>query len=261
MRGPALAGAAACLLAAPGAAAGPAAAPPKKPRPAAKTSISTAAATGLPLLSPPTFPITAEAVLGRLQELDAKLKGLSATFRQSVRLEEAGTVNSVEGTLDFSKPSRLRVEHRLPEPQTVVTDGKALWVWRSATRQAIQSSLQQWLKSEPWLEGLMHFGGYGRLSERYAITVSTISAPGDDGHRRVELELKPRARGSDFTLTLALSTRDYFPSEARLRAGEMVVHSRFEGVRFNPVLADSLFQFTPPPDADVFRNFGPPSTP
>jgi outer membrane lipoprotein carrier protein len=191
-----------------------------------------------------TAPVTMALVLERFEDMDRRLTTLSADFRQSVRWEESGATQSVEGRLDYRKKDRLRLEHRLPERQTIVADGQSLWIWRRSTNQVIQTRLKEWKQSEPLAQGLMDFGGYSELLKRYEATLS--SSP------TIILTLTPKEKKKDFTLTLKLSPENYFPYDTEMRVGEVSVHSIFENVRFNPELPDSLFRFTPPPGADVF---------
>lgn len=215
-------------------------------------SPAAAAVTGIPEHAPSSAPITTALVVERFEELDARLVTLSAEFRQSVRWDEAGTTQSVEGRLDYRKKDRLHLEHRLPEPQTLVADGESLWVWRRSTNQVIRTPLEDWKKSEPMAQGLMDFGNYGDMLKRYDVKIGAVEAAGADGHRRFTLRLTPKEKKQDFLLDLRLSTKDYFPYDAELRVGDVTVRSLFDKVRFNPDLPDSLFRFTPPPGAEIF---------
>lgn len=233
---------------------------PKAPAAAAAPAKSTETAQGLPLLSPPTGPVTVDMVIARFEEFDGKVKTLAAEFTQSIRMEEAGTQQSVEGTLEYGKPNLLRIEHSRPERQTIVADGTWLWVWRRENNQVVQTKLEDWKKSEPLAEGLMDFGNYAKLLRTYSVAVATVSAPGPDGHRDLELVLRPKEKPSAFSLTMRLSTANFFPSQTELRTGAVAARTTFSNIKYNPSLAESRFQFTPPPDADVFQNFKPPRT-
>ena len=227
---------------------------------AAKVAISSAAAgTELTAHAPSTAPITLQLIALRFAETDAKISTLKANFRQSVRMEGSDVVQTVEGDVVFKKPDLLRLTHRIPEPQTVVSDGTYLWVYRNSTNQVIQSRLETWRKSEPLAQGLLDFGKSADLLTRYDTVIATISAPGADGHRTFTLTLKPKAadkkgEAAEFVLTLKASTKDYFPGEATLNVGRAVIRSLFEDVRLNPELPAETFKFTPPADADLFKS-------
>jgi outer membrane lipoprotein carrier protein len=218
---------------------------------------SVAAGSELPSFAPSTAPITVSAVAEHFKKFDDSLRSLKADIRQSVRLEGSDTVQTVEGTVTFQKPDLMRLVHRVPEPQTVVSDGTWLWVHRQSTKQVIQTRLDAWRKSEPLAQGLLDFGKSADLLARYDAAVSTVSAPGPDGHRRFEVTLKPKEKskdGADFELTLKATDKDWFPAEAVLRVGRAKIRSVFDHVRYNPELPAGEFQFSPPQDADVFQS-------
>jgi len=235
--------------------------PAKKTGPAAaKVDISSAAAgTALTEYAASTAPITLQLISLRFAETDARITTLKANFRQSVRMEGSDVVQTVEGDIVFKKPDLLRLTHRIPEPQTVVSDGTYLWVYRNSTNQVIQSRLETWRKSEPLAQGLLDFGKSADMLTKYDTSITTVSAPGADGHRSFTLTLKPRAADkkgadADFTLTLKASTKDYFPGDATLSVGRASIRSLFEGVRLNPDIPGTAFKFTPPADADLFKS-------
>jgi outer membrane lipoprotein carrier protein len=234
---------------------------PAKPAAPAVAASTAAAGSELPAYAVSTAPVTLELVAARFAELDARMITLRTDFKQFVRLEGSDAVQQVEGQVLFKKPELLRLTHRIPEPQIVVSDGTWLWVYRASTNQVIKTKLEDWRKSEPLAKGLLDFGRSADLLKRYDAAISTVSAPDADGYRTFAVALTPKpaelkAGGTDFTLTLKASTRDYFPYEAALRVGRASVRSVFENVRLNPALPDDVFHFAPPADADVFENPG-----
>jgi outer membrane lipoprotein-sorting protein len=227
--------------------------------PKGAVAVSTAAAgVPFPAYAPSTAPITVELVAARFAEVDARIATLKSSFRQFVRVEGSDTVQTVEGEVLFRKPDSLRLTHRVPEPQTVVSDGTWLWVHRESTNQVIKSKLDAWRKSEPMAQGLLDFGKSADLLARYDAKVSTVSAPGPDGHRRFELSLLPKAedrkKGAAFTLAIVSNDRDFFPHEAKLVVERASIRSIFENARLNPELPEASFRFVPPPGADLFES-------
>ncbi|MDD5302955.1 MAG: outer-membrane lipoprotein carrier protein LolA [Elusimicrobia bacterium] len=232
----------------------------KTAKAAAKIDVSSAAAgTELTAYAPSTAPITIQLIALRFAETDAKINTLKASFRQFVHMDGSDVTQTVEGDVLFKKPDLLRLTHRIPEPQTVVSDGTWLWVYRNSTNQVIQSRLDAWRKSEPMAQGLLDFGKSADLLTRYETEITTVTAPGADGHRSFTLTLKPKAADrkgpdSDFVLTLKADTKDFFPADATLRVGRVMIRSLFEGVRLNPAIPEETFKFTPPADADLFKS-------
>ena len=249
----------AALLALALGAAGAWAAEPKPAKKAAKpkpeTAVSTAAAgVEFPSYPPPAGEITLSQVAERFKETDSRIQSLKASFKQFVRMEGSDTTQSVEGDVLFRRPDLLRVTHRLPETQQIVSDGEWLWAYRPGTNQVIKTRLETWRKTEPLAQGLLDFGRSADLLERYDARIATTTPAGADGHRVIELVLKPKNAKAEFELTLKVSTKDFFPGDATLRVERASIHSIFSDVRLNPEIPDERFRFTPPKDADVFQS-------
>lgn len=209
--------------------------------------------TSVPLLPAPTAPVTVEYVAERFKALDASLESLTCAFEQAVTWDESGTRQKVAGKLEYKKKDKLRVEHTLPEEQTIVSDGRWLWVHRDSTNQVIRTSLDAWKKSEPLARGLLDFGRYADLLARYDVKLaSATDEPG--GHKKLAVELRPKDDPKAFVLTLRFSTKDFFPADTELRVGGVAVRSQFRQIRYNPKIPDARFEFKPPAGADVFEH-------
>ena len=230
-------------------------APGKKAAAAAKApKVSTAAVVEVPITFAPvsTAALTTQAVLARFEEFDRRLDTLRAHFVQSLNVEQTGMSSAVEGDVSYRKPEQLRIEHLRPERQTVAVDGKDIWIFRHATHQAIQSSLEDWKKADPTLNNLMQFGSYAKMLRSYEVSVDT-------GGARPELVLVPKEKGAaPLELRLGLDPEPLFPDETRLQVGGLRVKTVLSGIVFNPRLEAATFRFTPPEGSDVFRNFKPP---
>ncbi|MBI5202309.1 MAG: outer membrane lipoprotein carrier protein LolA [Elusimicrobia bacterium] len=183
------------------------------------------------------------------EKLDAKLTALKGRYVQTVNMEETGTVQTIEGKIEYLKPDRLRIEHVRPERQIVVSDGKAIWVHRLSSNQVIQSELADWRKADPMINSLLDFGGYAALGKRYDVAYASAT--------RTAL-LTPKDKTAGYTLRLQLADKTFFPAETELVVAHMRVKTALQDLEFNPKLPESDFSFTPPPGAEVFRNFKPP---
>ncbi|MFA6029498.1 MAG: outer membrane lipoprotein carrier protein LolA [Elusimicrobiota bacterium] len=229
--------------------------PVGKPAPAAAPAAadaysSTAAAAVFAWSS--SAPLTLPAVLEHFRLYDRELRSLSASFTQTVDVPETRTNSVSEGTVDYLKPERIRIEHKRPELQTAVTDGKDLWVHRRSQNQVIQSSLEDWKKADPTVSSLMRFGDYARMLETYDAALDTSSA-------RATLTLKPKEKGgTDFRLKLTLSPETLFPETTELLVGSLSVRTALDRIRYNAPVREESFRFEPPAGAEVFRNFKPP---
>jgi len=217
---------------------------------AKSTAVSVSSATAFVRTS--TAALTVEEVLSQFERYDRELQTLSADFSQTLSMKSAGLRSSIEGTVAYRKPERLRIEHMRPERQTVVCDGKNLWIYRKSQNQAIQSSLNDWRQADPALDNLLQFGSYSAVLKRYDAALE----PGPV----LRLQPKPSRteKSAPFELRLTLAPDTLFPIVSELSVEETRIRTQFENVRFNPQLEDAAFTFAPPAGVDVFKNFKPP---
>lgn len=197
-----------------------------------------------------SVPLTMEAVLGQFELFDRELTSLSAHFLQSLTVTETGMTSAIEGTVEYAKPEKLRIEHVRPERQTVVSDGKDIWIHRHSQSQVVQSNLKDWKKSDPMINNLMQFGSYAKMMRTYDVTLDSAAA-------RPSLSLRPKGEAADFELRFELDPGTLFPLRTELIVQAMRVRTTMDTVAFNPRLKEERFVFEIPADADVFRNFKP----
>ncbi len=218
----------------------PAAAAPAKPpaRPAEKPAAQAAKA---PKADP------AADALARLKEWDEKLQSLKASFTQEVNFKEAGLKQHIEGTLAYSKPDLLRIEHLKPAAQLVVTDKKDIWVHKPADNQAVRTSWEAWRRTQDQnFAGLLDFGNYASLAARN----NAVLGGGTEGKPLV-LTFTPKS-GAAYSLSLTLDA-EYFPTGAELTVDGTVISTRLSAVERNAEVAPELFKFAPPKGTEVLQ--------
>jgi len=64
-------------------------------------------------------------------------KGFSVVFFQESMLKAMQISDTAEGRLVVKKPGKMRWEYILPDPQTIITDGKSMWIYRPADNQVM----------------------------------------------------------------------------------------------------------------------------
>ncbi|MGD8835437.1 MAG: outer membrane lipoprotein carrier protein LolA [Desulfobacteraceae bacterium] len=63
--------------------------------------------------------------------------GFSAVFFQESMLKAMQISDTAEGRLTVKKPGKMRWEYTLPDPQTIITDGKSMWIHRPVDNQVM----------------------------------------------------------------------------------------------------------------------------
>lgn len=192
----------------------------------------------------------AKTVMAGLKEWDSKLLTLRTRFTQEVDFSDAGLKQHVEGVLSYMKPDLLKIEHIKPARQLVYTDKKDLWIYKPEDSQAVRTSWDSWKKNQSSnFSGIMDFGNYSGLTEKNNVKVSrNASAP-----YHIIMVVTPRSDPALYTLTLALSSTDYFPAEAALAVEQTTIRTRLENPERNVAMDKQLFRFTAPKGTEVLE--------
>ena len=190
---------------------------------------------------------SADAVV-RVEAYLATVNTLSADFSQVVRNRDGQIVDRASGQLSLSRPDRFRWDYQKPYLQTIVADGKQLWLYDSDLEQVTVRALEQGLGSTP----AMLLSGSGKVGDAFAS--AAVQRQGDWTWYR----LVPKQQGSDFEqVSLALDRKGELAAmELRDKLGQTTV-IEFGALRRNVALDQRLFRFEPPPGADVIGRAGP----
>lgn len=175
----------------------------------------------------------------------------SAAFTQTVTMpakagEAAGRTKVSSGRFDFQRPDRFRFEYVKPFEQTIVADGKTLWLYDHDLNQVTSRAQAQALGSTP-AALVASSASLSKLAELFELA----DEPDDKGlswaratPRQRDGQLKFIRIGFAQGQLQVLDMEDNFGQRSVLR---------FEGFRSNPTLAAGTFSFKPPAGADVVR--------
>jgi len=188
-----------------------------------------------------------------LQSLDAFIRHSrtgGADFTQTVtapaREGQAARVKTSSGRFEFQRPNRFRFDYQKPFVQTIVADGKTLWLYDADLNQVTQREQAQVLGQTP-AALIAAAPDLRALQAEFTLT----AAPDRDGLQWVSAA--PKARdgqlqqvlvGFDGERLAALEILDSFGQRSVMKFGRIEV---------NPALPASTFQFKPPAGADVLR--------
>ena len=171
---------------------------------------------------------------------------LEAAFSQVLLESDSQHAQVSTGRFYLHRPQRFRWDYRSPVPQLVVADGENLWLYDPDLEQATVRRLDDGLSSTP----AMLLSGDGSLDESFRIG----AAYREDGFDWVELA--PRSGEADFAGVRVGFVDDVLASMELIDALGQTTVIRFEEVVVNEPLDAALFQFVPPPGADVIRDAG-----
>lgn len=175
-------------------------------------------------------------------------KDLSAAFTQEMTIQAGGHVLRSKGKMYFEKPGLMRWEYETPEPQTIVADGKYLWIHQPEDEQVLRAPLEQAFQSQTPVSFLFGVARIGRDFDPKLLDEA------DDGGIRIELQPKAEEGGA-----LGLLILEVDPDSYDLRAATVkdplgnVTEVRLVDPARNEGVDASLFKFKRPPGTDIIE--------
>ncbi len=190
---------------------------------------------------------------GGLQSLEEFMKTArsgSAEFTQTVTAPpkdgQAARSKTSSGTFAFQRPGRFRFVYQKPFEQTIVADGRTLWLYDADLNQVTQRAQDKALGSTP---AALIASAPDLAALRSDFTLQ--DAPDEGGLQWVLAtpkadggQLKSVRVGFDGARLAALEIEDGFGQRSVIR---------FAGMRLNAQLPADAFSFKTPAGADVLR--------
>ncbi len=170
------------------------------------------------------------------------VKSARASFSQVVTSPDGAKKKSASGTFEFQRPNNFRFDYTKPFEQTIVADGRKVWLYDADLNQVTVRNYDQALGATP--AALLA----GNSIERDF----TLTAQPDEGGLQWVLATPRSKEGNLRTLRLgwrgndlaALDIVDGFGQRSRLD---------FNRVETNAAISPQRFQYTPPAGADVLN--------
>lgn len=173
--------------------------------------------------------------------------GFTADFDQESILKAMAVTDTASGRLMIRQPGKMRWEYLVPDPQTIITDGDDLWVYRPEDNQVLVGKAPSFFG-----EGK----GAGFLSNIKTIRKSfQISLEAPEDPKLYHLKLVPNTSSVDlmemklditkrtFDL-IQITTFNVYGDETRIE---------LKNVNFDNPPPEALFRFDVPEGADVLQ--------
>jgi outer membrane lipoprotein carrier protein len=174
-------------------------------------------------------------------------RGFSASFFQESMLKAMQISDTAEGSLIVKRPDKMRWEYTLPDKQTIITDGKSLWIYRPEDNQVMVGEAPDFFGQGK---------GAGFLSDikqiRKSFNIQKIPAENKNYHR---LELTPnKPRGDLSKIILSIGKTDFQVDQVttfNTYGDETIIVLNNYQFDLNP--DDGLFKLEIPEGVDVVR--------
>ena len=177
-----------------------------------------------------------------LHEFGRDVKSGRASFTQTVTSPDGVRKKTASGRFEFARPDRFRFSYTKPFEQTIVADGKKVWIFDADLNQVSVRAMSSALGATPaaLLAG-------AAVDKDFALT----AAPARDGLDWVLAT--PRAQdGNIRTLQIGFKGKTLAALEIVDAFGQRSL-LQFSEVQANPRLADDAFRFVVPKGADVIE--------
>ena len=168
------------------------------------------------------------------------LVSLSGNFHETVCSEAEGTCASFDGTFAVRLPGSYHMEVTSPQRQVIVGSDSVLWFHFPDEKRAVRQSGGQELPILAFLGPLLDTAATAAPDTNHlGESILRVITPDDDMASLYDLTLELSADGTRidaFGFNDAWGNHYYF---------------QLSDQKWNPVLADGLFRFTPPAGTDV----------
>ncbi len=191
----------------------------------------------------------ADRVAKRLQKIYEKAVDFSADFTQKSYNRTFNRWVTGKGKVFLKNGGKMRWEYYGKNAQTIVSDGKVMWVYQPDAKEVVISSLKDSVARTPvnFLEGM------GNLRKDFKVKLTEL---GDyPSSKYYVLELTPREKMPNLTrMLMVVDKKDFRVVEVRtydFYNNENII--KFYNQKLNSGLKDSLFQFKVPPGTRVLK--------
>ncbi len=179
--------------------------------------------------------------VARLERMLAEARTVQAAFEQVLLGKDLVVTKESHGRFALARPGKFRWDYAAPSAQTIVSDGRTLWVYDQELAQVTVKPLDGALASSP----AALLGGHGKLSDNF-----TITDVGIDGGL-YWLELVPKVDDSEFDqVRLGLGPK-FIEVMELTDAFDQRTRITLRDTRLNAALPKGTFEFVPPAGADV----------
>lgn len=174
-------------------------------------------------------------------------KGFRAKFFQESMLKAMMISDTAEGRLIVKRPGKMRWEYLIPDKQTIITNGKSMWIYRPADKQVMVGKAPEFFSGG---KGAGFLSDIRQIRNHFKVQLQTSKSP---DHFR--LRLLPKSPTADLADIILLVNRSDFLVQQVLTYNSYGDETRieFSDYQFNRNPKDSLFTFVIPDGTDVVQ--------
>ena len=188
--------------------------------------------------------VFAEEAKNTLENYLNDIKTFEATFVQSLSSEANGLQETSEGKFFLSRPGKFRWDYTQPYEQSIIADGKNIWIYDKDLEQVTVREMSEILADSPALL----LSNQVSISEEFVVT--TLASEESNYEWFI---LKPKVDDKQYAdIRLAFEKTNLKEMELRDNFGQLT-RIVFSDQKRNQKLDQTLFDFTPPEGVDVLN--------
>ncbi len=190
-------------------------------------------------------------IVEKVQANYEKANDFHASFTQEAMVRALNKVEHGDGKVWFKKPGKMRWDYRKPNREYIISDGEKIWFYKPEEGQVIVSTLKEAVDTP----GAASFlSGLGNLKEQFEAKFPEDSQIDEDGNYLIELTPKDEKEDESNKIKVVVDKRSYLISGAYLYDPfGNVTRLKFQDVKINGGVPDSLFNFEIPEGVDVIK--------
>ncbi len=182
--------------------------------------------------------------------------GSVADYTAKVAIQQGKS--SMDGTILYKNPNKLRIEFSNPAGQVINSDGKTLTVFLPRYSVAFTQELKK--RSDAAIAAMASKQGLNLLKSSYSIGYvigpDPVPLDGTTGESVVKLKLTWRSGSQAFReLELSVSSSGYIRRIVGITAAQQTIQFDFTAIKTNIGIPDNRFDYDSPPTANMIHNF------
>ncbi len=195
-------------------------------------------------LPPSAMALDATAIVDAIQKQYDATDSFEARFVQKSYLKILGQSQQAQGTVAIKKPGKMKWDYKAPDPQILVSNDQALWLYLPDEQQVTKMKVQSIYSSNT---PALFLAGRGKLTQSFTIKKVT------EKDEIYLVELIPRNKAQNLAKMVLLADKNNFQiigSRVYDNLGnktEMI----FSDIRNNLALDEATFQFEVPKGVEL----------
>jgi len=191
--------------------------------------------------------IKIEDLLAKMESAEQSISSLEFEFVQEILFVLTNETSSSAGKVSFAKPDNIRVEMYSPIEQSIVTNGKKVWIYTPKYNQVIVDSWQKWASNSFVPVSLIKFGKQWKdLRKKYEITLERSE------DKAFVLLFIPKNK-SEYKMRFWIEADSYIPVKIELLGINVTATTEMKSKAINPVIEKSRFSFKEPAGVEVLN--------